>query len=218
MKLARASALATLSAALLAGGATAAAASDSTGPASDPAASVSVEKPGTSSPETVPSGSPETVPFDSKALNGGEVASTQDTSQLTQEQIKNARTIIAVGTGSDLSAQAQKIAVMTALQESSLRNLDSGDKDSAGLFQQRPTYGWGTHGQITDPVYSSKAFYGINPDCPNPGLLDIDGWKTMDPGAAAQAVQGSGHPDAYDKWETLAEQLVDENQDVTPIK
>lgn len=202
MKLARALALATLSAALLAGGATPAAASDS-------AAQASAEKPEATSPET--------VPYDSRALNGGEVASTQDTSQLTQEQIKNARTIIAVGTGSDLSTRAQKIAVMTALQESSLKNLDSGDKDSAGLFQQRPSYGWGTHGQITDPVYASKSFYGINPDCPNPGLLDIDGWKTMDPGAAAQAVQGSGYPDAYDKWEPLATELVDENQDVTPI-
>ena len=203
MKLARALALATLSAALLAGGPTAAAASDSAAP--DSAAS----------PEAT---SPETVPYSSKALNGGEVASTQDTSQLSQEKIDNARTIIAVGKGSDLSAQAQKIAVMTALQESSLRNLDSGDKDSAGLFQQRPSYGWGTHEQITDPVYASRSFYGVNPECSNPGLLDIDGWKTMDPGAVAQAVQGSGHPDAYDKWEPLAEELVDENQDVTPIE
>lgn len=202
MKLARALALATLSAALLAGGATGAAASDSAAPAS-------AEKSGATSPGT--------VPYDGKALNGGEVPSTQDTSQLTQEQIKNARTIIAVGTGSELSTRAQKIAVMTALQESSLQNLDSGDKDSAGLFQQRPSYGWGTHEQITDPVYASKSFYGINPDCPNSGLLDIDGWKTMDPGAAAQAVQGSGYPDAYDKWERLATELVDENQDVTPI-
>lgn len=164
------------------------------------------------------SASAETAPFTRMALNGGEVPSTQDTSQLTQEQVDNARTIIAVGKGSELSAQAQKIAVMTALQESSLRNLDDGDKDSAGLFQQRPSYGWGSEAQITDPVYASKSFYGVNPDCPNPGLLQIDGWKTMDPGAAAQSVQGSGHPDAYDKWETLAAELVDENQDVSSIE
>ncbi|GAA1552117.1 hypothetical protein [Brevibacterium picturae] len=188
MNLARALAVTTLSAGLLAGGASAATA--------------------------VPA---ETLPPTSKAPDGGEVTSTQDTSQLTQVQIDNARTIIAVGKGSDLSAQAQKIAVMTALQESSLRNLDGGDKDSAGLFQQRPSYGWGTHEQITDSVYASKSFYGVNPLCPNPGLLQIAGWETMDPGAAAQAVQGSGHPDAYDKWETLAEELVDENQDVEPI-
>lgn len=140
------------------------------------------------------------------------------TSQLTQVQIDNARTIIAVGKGTELSVQAQTIAIMTALQESSLRNLDGGDKDSAGLFQQRPSYGWGTTEQITDPVYASKSFYGVNPLCPNPGLLQIEGWKTMDPGDAGQAVQGSGHPDAYAKWETLAAELVDENQDVSPIK
>lgn len=195
MKLARALAVTALSAGLLAGGASAATAV--------PAA-------------TLPPTSKASPPT-SKAPDGGEGARPQDTSQLSQEKIDNARTIIAVGKGADLSAQAQKIAVMTALQESSLRNLDSGDKDSAGLFQQRPSYGWGTHGQITDAVYASKSFYGVNPECPNPGLLQIAGWETMDPGAAAQAVQGSGHPDAYDKWETLAEELVDENQDVEPI-
>ena len=186
--------MAALSAVLLTGGASAATAASGETPASA-----------------------ESLPPTGNAHNGGDVTNTQDTSQLTQEQIDNARTIIAVGKGSELSNQAQTIAIMTALQESSLRNLDGGDKDSAGLFQQRPSYGWGTWDQITDPVYASKSFYGINPDCPNPGLLHIDGWKTMDPGAAAQAVQGSGYPDAYDKWETLAAELVDENQDVDPI-
>ncbi|GAA1859677.1 hypothetical protein [Brevibacterium marinum] len=187
MKLARAIAVTTLSAVLVAGGSSAANAT---------------------SQET---------PSSSTALNGGQVTDTQDTGQLTQAQVDNARTIIAVGKGSELSTQAQKIAVMTALQESSLRNLDDGDKDSAGLFQQRPSFDWGTSEQVTDPVYASKSFYGVNPSCPNPGLLQIEGWKTMDPGEAAQAVQGSGHPDAYDKWETLAAELVDENQDVDPI-
>lgn len=206
MKLARAAAVTALSAVLLTSGVTAATASAAI------AASVETAMPA----ETRASASSAPLPT-SDAHNGGDVTSTQDASQLTQEQIDNARTIIAVGKGSDLSAQAQKIAVMTALQESSLRNLDSGDKDSAGLFQQRPSYGWGTHEQITDPVYASRSFYGINSECPNPGLLQIDDWKTMDPSAAAQAVQGSGHPDAYDKWEPLAEELVDENQDVEPI-
>lgn len=173
------------------------------------AAPAEAQKPGSAAQETV-------APT-STALNGGDVASTQDTSQLNQVQIDNARTIIGVGKGSELTVQAQKIAIMTALQESSLRNLDSGDKDSAGLFQQRPSYGWGTHEQITDLVYSTKSFYGVNPDCPNPGLLQIDDWTTKDPGAAAQAVQGSGHPDAYDKWESLAIQLVEENQDAASI-
>lgn len=206
MELARASAVTALSAILLAGGAAAATASAATAASVETAALAETRAPTSGS-----------HPATGDTRNGGEISSTQDTSQLTQEQIDNARTIIAVGKGSELSNQAQKIAVMTALQESSLRNLDSGDKDSAGLFQQRPSYGWGTHGQITDAVYASKSFYGVNPECPNPGLLQIAGWETMDPGAAAQAVQGSGHPDAYDKWETLAEELVDENQDVEPI-
>ncbi|MCI4011552.1 hypothetical protein [Brevibacterium sp. ZH18] len=159
----------------------------------------------------------EATPFTSKALKGGKVPSTQDTTQLNQTQIGNARTIIAVGKGADLSKKAQKIAVMTALQESSLLNLDGGDSDSAGLFQQRPSMGWGSLAQVTDPVYASKAFYGVNSLCPNPGLLQITGWDTMDPGAAAQAVQRSAYPDAYNKWETLAAQLVADNQDVDAI-
>ncbi|WP_193080809.1 hypothetical protein [Brevibacterium aurantiacum] len=195
MKLKRAFAVATLSAILIAGGASMAT-----------AASAQPNSP-----------APEAAPFTSKALDGGKVPSTQDSTALSQVQIDNARIIIAVGKGADLSTEAQKIAVMTALQESSLLNLDGGDRDSAGLFQQRPSVSWGTLAQVTDPVYASKAFYGVNPLCPNPGLLQIQGWDSMTPGQAAQAVQGSAYPDAYDKWETLAAQLVADNQDVDAI-
>src|SRR5690606_18934511 len=100
-----------------------------------------------------------------------------------------------------LSTQAQKIAVMTALQESSLINVDGGDRDSAGLFQQRPSMGWGTLAQVTDPIYSSKSFYAVNPEGANRGLIQVPGWETLSPGAAAQAVQGSAFPAEYDKWE-----------------
>ena len=161
--------------------------------------------------------SKEAAPFTSKALDGGKVPSTQDATQLTQEQIDNARTIIAVGKGAELSTQAQKIAVMTALQESSLINVDGGDRDSAGLFQQRPSMGWGTLAQVTDPIYSSKSFYGVNPEGANRGLIQVPGRETLSPGAAAQAVQGSAFPDEYDKWEPLATELVEGNQDVDPI-
>lgn len=195
MKLKRAFAVTTLSAFLMVGGA-----SMATAASAEP-----------NSPST------EAAPFNSKALDGGKVPSTQDTTQLSQVQIDNARVIIAVGKGAEFSTQAQKVAVMTALQESSLLNLDGGDRDSAGLFQQRPSVGWGTLVQVTDPVYASKAFYGVNPLCPNPGLLQIQGWASMTPGQAAQAVQGSAYPDAYDKWETLAAQLVADNQDVKAI-
>ncbi|WP_152348984.1 hypothetical protein [Brevibacterium sp. CFH 10365] len=171
----------------------------------------------TAASATPTSASAEAAPFTSKALDGGKVPSTQDATQLTQEQIDNARTIIAVGKGAGLSTQAQKIAVMTALQESSLMNLDGGDRDSAGLFQQRPSMGWGTLAQVTDPVYAAKSFYGVNPEGANLGLIQIEGWETLTPGAAAQAVQGSAYPDAYDKWEPLATELVNGNQDVAPI-
>lgn len=199
MKQARKFVVTALSAAVLAGGVTLATASSA------------------DARPTPESASAEAVPFTSKALKGGEVPSTQDSTQLSDEQIDNARTIIAVGKGADLSKQAQTIAVMTALQESSLINLDGGDKDSAGLFQQRPAMEWGTLAQVTDPVYASKAFYGVNPDCPNPGLTQIDGWKDMEPGDAAQAVQRSAYPDAYAKWETLAAEVVADNQDVDDI-
>lgn len=171
----------------------------------------------TAASATPTSASAEAAPFTSKALDGGKVPSTQDATQLTQEQIDNARTIIAIGKGAGLSTQAQKIAVMTALQESSLMNLDGGDRDSAGLFQQRPSMGWGTLAQVTDPVYAAKSFYGVNPEGANLGLIQIEGWETLTPGAAAQAVQGSAYPDAYDKWEPLATELVNGNQDVAPI-
>jgi protein-tyrosine-phosphatase len=195
MKLVRKFAVTALSAAVIAGG-------------------VSMATASSAEPAPV---SKEAAPFTSKALDGGKVPSTQDATQLTQEQIDNARTIIAVGKGAELSTQAQKIAVMTALQESSLINVDGGDRDSAGLFQQRPSMGWGTLAQVTDPIYSSKSFYGVNPEGANRGLIQVPGWETLSPGAAAKAVQGSAFPDEYDKWEPLATELVEGNQDVDPI-
>lgn len=88
--------------------------------------------------------------------------------QLSEQQIDNARLIIGVGRGGNFDDHAIRIALMTALQESSLRNLDSGDRDSVGLFQQRPSQGWGEPHQLTDPIYAAKAFYGINPEVENP--------------------------------------------------
>lgn len=141
-----------------------------------------------------------------------------DYNNLSQEQIDNARTIIAVGKGTPLSERAQVIAIATALQESTLRNLDWGDRDSLGLFQQRPSTGWGTPQQVTDPVLASKAFYGFGDHTNNPGLAQIPGWESMPLTQAAQAVQRSGFPDAYAKWEPLAQEIVERNRDVAPIK
>ncbi|TWE09343.1 hypothetical protein [Rudaeicoccus suwonensis] len=108
------------------------------------------------------------------------------------DQSANAATIVGVGVLKDgLPERAGQIAAMTALQESKMRNLSYGDLDSLGLFQQRPSQGWGTAAQIQDPVYASQSFYTA--------LRKVSGWQTMDPGAAAQSVQLSGFPDGYDQ-------------------
>lgn len=137
--------------------------------------------------------------------------------RLTDEQVLHARTIIAVGRGAQVEDRAIVIALMTALQESSLRNLDHGDRDSRGLFQQRPSQGWGTEEQVQDPIWAAQSFYGVNPAGVNPGLLHIPDWEHLEPGDAAQAVQRSAYPDAFDKWLPLAEELVRTQTDVEPI-
>ncbi|MEV4449509.1 C40 family peptidase [Streptomyces mirabilis] len=118
---------------------------------------------------------------------------------LPAEQVPNAQTIVAAGLSLDVPKKGQIIALATALQESRLRNLNYGDRDSLGLFQQRPSQGWGSAQQIRDPVYASEQFYKH--------LLKIDGWQQMTVTQAAQAVQKSGLPDAYAQWENLATAL-----------
>lgn len=126
---------------------------------------------------------------------------------LTDEMRQNARTIIAVGRRVGVGDRGLIIALAAALQESGLRNLDHGDQDSLGLFQQRPSTGWGPPAQILNPTISAAAFFG-GPINPNPGrtrgLLDIPGWEAMTVAQAAQSVQLSAHPDAYARWEALA--------------
>ena len=119
---------------------------------------------------------------------------------LNAQQLANARTIIDVGRGMGLPQRAQVIALATAAQESTLRNLDHGDRDSLGLFQQRPSQGWGTPAQIEDPVYASTKFYQALQQVPN--------WQNLPVTVAAQKVQHSAFPGAYAKWEPLADELV----------
>jgi len=126
---------------------------------------------------------------------------------LDAEQARNAGIIVAVGQAADVPTFGLHVALATAMQESSLRNLDHGDQDSLGLFQQRPSAGWGTPAQLQDPVYAAQAFFG-GENGPNggepPGLLDTDGWHHMSLTDAAQTVQRSAHPDAYARWEKAA--------------
>ncbi|MER6500164.1 C40 family peptidase [Streptomyces sp. NPDC001455] len=118
---------------------------------------------------------------------------------LPSEQVPNAQTIVAAGISLDVPKKGQIIALATAMQESRLRNLGYGDRDSLGLFQQRPSQGWGTAQQIRDPVYASERFYKA--------LLKVSGWQQMTVTQAAQAVQRSGLPDAYAQWEPLSTAL-----------
>ncbi|MCQ9131002.1 heavy metal transporter [Streptomyces hilarionis] len=115
------------------------------------------------------------------------------TYEFTPEQAVNAATIAAVGTDRAMPERAVAIALATALQESGLRNLAHGDRDSLGLFQQRPSQGWGTAKQVTDPAYAADVFYEH--------LAKVDGYTELPLTVAAQRVQRSGYPEAYAKHE-----------------
>lgn len=119
--------------------------------------------------------------------------------EFTPEQAVNAATISAVGTSRGLPERAVTIALATALQESQLRNIGYGDRDSLGLFQQRPSQGWGTEAQIMDPDYAADQFYAH--------LVKVPGYLELPLTEAAQRVQRSGFPDAYAKHEKDAELL-----------
>ncbi|MEV3854431.1 heavy metal transporter [Streptomyces sp. NPDC050095] len=113
--------------------------------------------------------------------------------EFTAEQAVNAASISAVGTSRGMPERAVTIALATALQESGLRNIGHGDRDSLGLFQQRPSSGWGTEQQIMDPVYAAGRFYEY--------LDKIPGYSRLPLTVAAQRVQRSGYPQAYAKHE-----------------
>lgn len=115
----------------------------------------------------------------------------ETTTTLSREQAANASIIVAAAVARGLPERAAVIGLMTAYQESGLRNLDYGDRDSLGLFQQRPSYGWGTEEQIMDPWYSSDRFYEE--------LEKFTNWEDVDLNDMAQKVQRSGYPLAYGK-------------------
>jgi hypothetical protein len=118
-------------------------------------------------------------------------------------QRKNAKTIVQVGVALNLPERGLVVALAAAMQESKLYNLGNlganNDHDSVGLFQQRPSMGWGSEAEVTDPVYAATAFYLA--------LKRVPGWKSMKVTYAAQSVQRSAFPEAYAKWETDAKAL-----------
>lgn len=121
-------------------------------------------------------------------------------SRLDAEQTHNARTIVGVGWSLAVPDRGLVVAVATALQESGLRNLTFGDRDSLGLFQQRPSQGWGSPAQVLDPVYAATRFYTA--------LRAVPGWQQLPVTAAAQAVQRSAYPAAYARWAGDAARIV----------
>lgn len=142
-----------------------------------------------------------TIPATAPAASGGEVALLND------DMRANASVIIQVGRELGVPDYGIVIALAAAMQESSMRNIPWGDRDSVGLFQQRPSAGWGSVDQLTTPSYAARLFYGGpgNPNAGNTrGLLDIAGWQGMSVTQAAQRVQISAYPDAYAKWEASA--------------
>jgi hypothetical protein len=118
---------------------------------------------------------------------------------ITPTQAQNAAIIAAVALRMGLPDHAVTVALATSLQESQLLNLPYGDQDSLGLFQQRPSQGWGTSTQVMDPNYAASAFYDH--------LAQLSGWQTMPVTEAAQLVQHSATPDAYATWDTEARSL-----------
>lgn len=120
----------------------------------------------------------------------------QSTYSLDLEQAEHATTIAATGKRLGLTDHAVTVALAAAFQESNLHNLAHGDRDSLGLFQQRPSQGWGTASQVMDPNYAATAFFTH--------LAKVDGWEDLPVTTAAQEVQRSGAPSAYEKWEAKA--------------
>ncbi len=125
--------------------------------------------------------------------------------ELTEEQVRIGAVIIKVGQDLQVPPRGWVVAVATALQESRLQNLPhlgpNNDHDSLGVFQQRPSQGWGSLEQLADPAYQARKFYQK--------LLQVTGWQTMSLTIAAQRVQVSAFPDAYAKHEPLAAKVVD---------
>lgn len=160
--------------------------------------------------------------------------------QLTHRQLTRAATIIQIGSQTDgVGTDGVTVALIAALAESSLRVLSNtsaypssagyssdgngSDHDSLGLFQMRPSAGWGTVGQLMDATYQARAFYGgpTGPNHPAPrGLLDNRGWRDLPKPAAAQAVEVSAYPDRYARWQpvatTILEKLTGSESTATP--
>jgi peptidoglycan DL-endopeptidase CwlO len=123
-----------------------------------------------------------------------------DAAKLKEEQRQNVALIIQIGKERQLPPLAWQVAIQAGMTESGLRNLDYGDRDSLGMFQMRPSMGWGTPEQVKDPNYSIRKFYDV--------LVKVPNWEQQRPGESAQDVERSAFPDRYHKWEPMAAHLI----------
>jgi hypothetical protein len=143
------------------------------------------------------------APSDSQLHPVG-IQGSQSSLSLSADQLTNAKKIVQAGQAMGLPPRAWVIAVATSMQETKLNNYgDLGsinDQDSLGLFQQRPSSGWGSAQQVMDPTYSAQSFYKA--------LVQVPGWDTMPLTDAAQAVQVSAFGDRYAQWEAQADDIV----------
>ncbi|GAB3807369.1 hypothetical protein [Micromonospora zhanjiangensis] len=160
-------------------------------------------RPPAASESVLPVGKP-AKPSADKLMPNGTPQAAQSRIDLSSEQRANAKAIVNATKKNGMDERAAVISIATSMQESKLKNLGhlgaANDHDSLGLFQQRPSSGWGSPEQITDPQYSTTAFLK--------GLKQVDGWQRMPLTAAAQKVQVSAYPDAYAQWESQAADLV----------
>jgi cell wall-associated NlpC family hydrolase len=123
-----------------------------------------------------------------------------DAAKLNDEQRGTVALIISIGKQRTLPPRAWQVAIQAGMTESGLRSLPYGDRDSLGIFQMRPSMGWGTPAQVLDPVYAINKFYDVLEAVPN--------WKEQRPGESAQDVERSAFPDRYHKWEAMAAFLI----------
>lgn len=136
---------------------------------------------------------------------GGSSASTLSTAQ-----VANVRAVLTATRNAGGNRNAQIIALMTAMQESRFCNIQFGDRDSLGLFQQRPSQGWCSGGvACLNPTWATQGFLGVSAYTSNPGLFDISGWESLSKTLAADRVQRSCCPNAYAQWEPMATTLAD---------
>lgn len=130
------------------------------------------------------------------------------TVSVTTEQAENLSMIVGVATQRGLAPRASTIAIATVYQESGIRNLTYGDRDSLGLFQQRPSQGWGSPTEVRDPYHASNRFYDA--------LVKVPDWRNGDVNDVAQEVQRSGHPNGYAKHVENARRLASALTGETP--